>query len=274
MHLKHPKTSAFSITRGFILLVLAGACLALPQTPASHFEKISKRSAEPAAEVEADAARCHQKLFGSLKSCNHHCKGRGHCGQLSLTTWKCICPHTASDISTTEDLSKRAAEPVAETESDDARCKPTGDYPTKNLCNAHCHGAGKCLIDDIPLPGTWYKCHCPRAASDSEGAENLENRFAKPISEIADVEDISLEAEDLSKRIAEPLAEAESTEITGIDADAARCYPSGGWSTKAQCKHVCKGREHCARGKDPFGLWSVCALKGCRSRKGHDEVWL
>lgn len=100
----------------FIPLLLASACLAIPQDTQAGAEDLVKRIAEPEPELVSEVgfspmkdaildsradiearARCVPGSYGKKKkSCTPNCKGRGKCSRASSPgvgfVWVCTCP--------------------------------------------------------------------------------------------------------------------------------------------------------------------------------------
>lgn len=116
----------------FIPLLLASACLAIPQDTQAGAAALARRIAEPgplpgAAPADNDveaAARCRGGDYGKgnkgKKKCFDNCgKGKpGRCTQVSNPglgfTWFCVCPapkRALEDPARAEVLTKRIAEP-------------------------------------------------------------------------------------------------------------------------------------------------------------------
>ena len=107
----------------FIPLLLASACLAIPQDLAKpDFSPVKTAIIDSRADIET-RARCVPGSYGKKKkSCTPHCKGRGKCSRASSPgigfIWVCTCPSARRDTfenpSGLEDLAKRIAEPDPE----------------------------------------------------------------------------------------------------------------------------------------------------------------
>lgn len=211
----------------FIPLLLASACLAIPQETQAGADNLAKRIAEPgpllkAVPAEADVAavaRCRGGDYGKgskgRKKCFDNCgKGKpGQCTQVSNPglgfTWNCVCPVPKRALEKNAgagDLANRTADPEPELVSEPgsspvdnailvsragiearARCVHGGSYEKKSGCATHCKGKGKCITVSNPGLGFTWTCTCPSDRRDS--IDNLAG------------------AEYLAKRIAEPVVD-------------------------------------------------------------------